>query len=74
MSQLTSHEALHLTASFAFTAERMRSAAVDEVARRATLCEIASRVAFLRAHLIAKDEQVRPMFGMSRRTAAFATA
>jgi hypothetical protein len=66
MCHLTSHEALQLTANFALTAERMRTAEADFQAL-ANLYEIASRIAFLRAHLIAKDEQIRPAFGQSRR-------
>jgi len=73
MSQLTSHEALQLTAHFAFTAERMRAITAD-FERRATLCETASRVAFLKAHLLAKDEEMRPAFYQSCRRAAFAVA
>ena len=43
LSQLTSQEALRLTANFAFTAGRMREA--DRAfAIRANICETASRV------------------------------
>ncbi len=73
MPQLTSHEALRLTAHFAFTADRMRS--VDQsLERRANICETASRVAFLRAHVIAKREQIFPTFGESHRRAVFSVA
>jgi len=72
MASLSSHEALELTARFAFTAERMRSDSDAQV--RASLYERASRVAFLRAHLLAKDEEVRPTFGQSFRRAIFAVA
>jgi hypothetical protein len=55
--QLSSQEALKLTASFAFTADRMRAA--DEALKvRASICETASRVAFLTAHRLAKREEV----------------
>ena len=73
MSQLTFHQALELTANFAFTAERMRAADSD-FQTRASLCETASRIAFLRAHILAKDEEARPSFGMIVRRAAFAVA
>lgn len=73
MPQLTSLEALHLTTSFVFTAERMRAAG-DTFATRAQLCETASRVAFLRARLLAKSEQIRPVFGETARRAIFAVA
>ena len=73
MSQLTFHQALELTANFAFTAERMRAADSD-FHTRASLCETASRIAFLRAHILAKDEEARPSFGMIFRRAAFAVA
>lgn len=73
MSLLTSHEALKLTASFAFAAERLR-AGEDEFQIRASLCEIASRVAFLRAHVIARNEEMRPVFEQSCRRAIFSVA
>ena len=73
MSQLTFHQALELTANFAFLAERMRAADCD-FQTRANVCEAASRIAFLRAHIIAKDEQTRPAFGMTFQRAAFAVA
>jgi hypothetical protein len=62
LSQLTSQEALQLTANFACTADRMREA--DRAfAIRANICETASRVALLRAHLIAREEEILPGFG-----------
>lgn len=73
MSLLTSHEALELTASFTFAAERLRASDGD-FQIRAHLCEIASRVAFLRAHLIARDEEMRPVFGQAYRRSIFAVA
>ncbi len=73
LSQLTSHEALRLTASFAFTADHMRTS--DEAFEiRASICETASRIAFLRAHTIAKREEILPALGDSFRRAAFAIA
>lgn len=71
LSQLTSQEALRLTANFAFTADRMREA--DRAfAIRANICETASRVAFLRAHLIARQEEILPGFGECLRRRASA--
>jgi hypothetical protein len=72
MPCLSSHEALELTAHFAFTAERIR--ANSEYQARATLYERASRIAFLRAHILARDEEARPAFGESLRRANFAVA
>lgn len=69
--QLTSQEALILTASFAFAADRMRAA--DETHQtRASICDTASRVAFLRAHLLAKREEIFPAFGERFRRAVYA--
>jgi hypothetical protein len=71
LSQLTSQEALQLTANFAFTADRMREA--DRAfAIRANICETASRVAFLRAHMIARQEEILPGFGECLRRRTFA--
>ena len=71
MSLLTSHQALELSASFAFAAER---ASEGDFYVRARMCELASRVAFLRAHTIARDEEARPAFGVTFRKAMFAVA
>ena len=73
MSHLTSHEALRLTANFAFTADRMRAADQD-LAMRASICETASRIAFLRAHSIARREQILPNLGECYRRAIFGIA
>lgn len=73
MSQLTSHEALRLTATFAFTADRLR-AADQHLATRASICETASRVAFLRAQSIAKREQILPNLGECYRRAVYTIA
>jgi len=73
MQLLTSHEALALTAKFVLTADRMRS--VDSGLQiRAKVYETASRIAFLRAHLLARSEETRPKFGEFFRRAAFAVA
>jgi hypothetical protein len=73
MSQLTSHQALELTAHFAFIADRMRAAHSD-LQVRARVCERASRIAFLRAQILAKNEEMQPAFGAIFRRAAFAVA
>jgi hypothetical protein len=73
MSQLTSHQALELTAHFAFVAERMRAADTD-LQTRVILCERASRIAFLRAQILAKNEERQPAFGAIFQRAAFAVA
>lgn len=71
LSQLTSQEALRLTSNFALTADHMREA--DRAfAVRANICETASRVAFLRAHMIARQEDIVPGFGECLRRAALA--
>lgn len=72
LSSLSSHEALELTAKFAIAAERMRADSDSRL--RASLYERASRVAFLRAHMLAKNEEVRPSFGQTFRRAIFAVA
>ena len=73
MSMLTSQQALQLTATFACEAARMRSADGD-FETRANLCETASRIAFLKASILARDEELRPVFGQSVRRAVFAIA
>jgi hypothetical protein len=74
MSRLTSQQALQLAADFSRAADQIRAADSGDLQTKASLYETASRVAFLRAHLIAKDEEARPMFGQSFRRAAFAVA
>ena len=78
MSRLTSHQALQLAADFAFTADYMRAAEADDfqndVQTLAKLYETASRAVFLRAHVIAKDEETRPVVGERFRRVAFAVA
>jgi hypothetical protein len=73
MPALTSHEALLLTASFARTAERMKTADLP-CCGRAAMFEAASRVSFLKAHLIAKREESAPLFGEISRRAIFSVA
>jgi len=73
MALSSSHEALELTASFSFTADRLR-AEEGELQLRARICETASRVAFLKASILARDEEVRPTFGQLFRKGVFAVA
>jgi len=73
MPVLTSHEALQLTASFALTAKRMKTADINFCSRAAML-EAASRVTFLKAHLIAKKEERTPRLGETSRRAVFSIA
>ena len=71
MPALTSHEALQLTASFALSAERMKTADIS-FCGRAAMFEAASRVTFLKAHVIAQQEEAAPPLGETRRRAVFA--
>jgi hypothetical protein len=71
---LTSAQALQLAADFAPTADYIRAADATDCQARAKFRETASRAAFLRAQAIARDEEVRPVFGQSFRRAAFAVA
>jgi hypothetical protein len=74
MAPLTSQQALQLAFEFALTAENMRSSDGADVQIAVDLYETASRVAFLKAGVIARDEEVRPVFGQTLRPAAFAQA
>lgn len=69
--ELTSQEALQLAAAFACTADRMRAGGEALEVRR-KICETASRIAFLRAHLIARGEEPFPPPGEARPRAIFA--
>jgi hypothetical protein len=71
MPHLTSQQALQFAADYARIAEQMRAA---DLHMRASVYEMASRAAFLKAHVIAKDEEMRPVFGESSRRAAYAIA
>ncbi|HSP45915.1 MAG TPA: hypothetical protein VLO30_07980 [Chthoniobacterales bacterium] len=71
---LTSEQALQLAAEFALTADYLRAAASTDSQARANLFDTASRAAFLRAQMIAKNQEVRPVLGQSFRRAAFAVA
>lgn len=73
MSCLTSCQALELTANFAFTAAHMRAAGA-EFQEQARLYETASRIAFMKAHMIAKNEEIRPVIGQASYRAVFAVA
>jgi len=72
MARVSCHEALQLAADFARRAERMRADDAADFQTKVDLYETASRVAFLKAHVIAKEEEVRPVPGQSFRRAAFA--
>lgn len=72
-SPLNFHEALRLTASFALLADQMR-AGDDTCQVRTSICETASRVAFLRAHRISASENAIPVFGETFRRSDFAMA
>jgi hypothetical protein len=74
MHCLTSTQALQLAADFAVTADYIRATDVTNSEARASFLEMASRAAFLKAQVIAKDEEIRPVFGHSFRRAAFAVA
>ena len=54
---LTSREALQLAADFARRAEYMRADDAADFQTQADLYETASRIAFLRAHMIAKNDR-----------------
>ena len=74
MLHLTAQQALDLAADFALTADYVRAADATDSQTRAKLLETASRAAFLRAHAIARQEEVRPVFGEGFRRAVFAVA
>jgi hypothetical protein len=74
MAHLTSHEALQLAADFALKAKRMRLDDAADFQSKAELYETASRVAFLKARVLARDEQVRPVLGTNLRRATFVVA
>jgi hypothetical protein len=74
MLQLTAQQALQLAADFALTADYVRAADATDSQARAKFLETASRAAFLRAHAIARQEEVRPILGESIRRATFASA
>jgi hypothetical protein len=74
MASISSHRALQLAADFALTAEYAREAHASGFNASANLFETASRAAFLKAHVIARDEETRPIFGESFRRAAYAVA
>jgi hypothetical protein len=72
MAHLTSRDALQLAADFALKAEYMRADHAADFQTKADLYDTASRVAFLRAHVIAEDEAVRPVVGKNFCRAALA--
>ena len=73
LSESTSQEPLRLTATFAFTADRMRTIHAT-FAVRTKITETASRVAFLREHRIAQREQRLPQAGETFPGCVFAFA
>ncbi len=74
MPLLSSTQALKLAADFAHVADQVRAADGSDLKHLIGLYEKASRVAFLRAHVIARDEEARPRFGQSSHRAVFAIA
>jgi hypothetical protein len=70
---LISQEVPELSASLACTADRM-PAIGEALVRRASVCETASRVAFLTAHRLAKTEEILPVLGHTFHRANFAIA
>jgi hypothetical protein len=71
--QLTSQEALQLAAAFRCTADRMR-AAHGASPIRTQICATASRIALLRAHLIAEREEPSPSPSNAFQRAIFAVS
>ena len=69
--ELTSQEALQLAAALACTADRLRAAGEASEVRQ-KICQTASRIAFLRAHLIASREELFPPPGDALQPAIFA--
>ena len=57
MAHLTSQEALQLAADFALKAERMRADDAPDFQSKAELYETASRVAFLKARVLADERR-----------------
>ena len=74
MAHLTSHEALQLAADFALKAKRMRLDDAADFQSKADLYETASRVAFLKARVLALDEEVRPVLATNLRRPTFVVA
>ncbi len=74
MPLLTSTQALKLAADFAHVADQMRAADGSDLQHLIGLYEKASRIAFLRAQVISRDEETRPRFGQSSHRAMFAVA
>jgi hypothetical protein len=70
MLSLSSREALNLTVLFAGIASQLRAA--DANSAEAGLYETASRVAFLKAHVLASRERACPIFGEPFRVASCA--
>ncbi|HEY6767070.1 MAG TPA: hypothetical protein VI386_20105 [Candidatus Sulfotelmatobacter sp.] len=73
MSELTSSQALQIAADFALASECMKQAGPG-IASRTRICELATRIALLRAPVLAKAEFARPFFGESLGQSMFASA
>lgn len=71
MTHLTSGQALQLAAEFAVAAQHMRDRSLES---RANVCDIASRVALLKAQIIGRTERARPRFGETFSHTMFAGA
>lgn len=67
MLALSSREALELTALFAGIANQIRAA--NSTSTEAGLYETASRVAFLKAHILTAEPRACPVFGEPLRAA-----
>jgi hypothetical protein len=65
MLQLNSRQAIQLAADFALTANYMKTAGDCDFQARVSLCEKASRIAFLKAHILAESEEERALSGES---------
>ena len=70
MHPLSSREALNLCVIFAGIASQLRAAGTNSV--EAGMYETASRVAFLKAHVLSSNERPRQVFGEPLPAATYA--
>ena len=70
MHSLSSREAVNLSVIFAGIASQLRAA--DANSAEAGMYETASRVAFVKAHVLSSLERPRPVFGEPLRVATYA--
>ena len=70
MHPLSSREALNLSVIFAGIASQLRAANANSA--EAGMYETASRVAFLKAHVLSSNERPRQVFSDTLRAAAYA--